>query len=201
MITITASAVRQEAACTTNNPVQSTQPRAAGVDILITWESYETGECLALLADDPGFAHRGASRQEKSSVREGLRPPRRVAFGLPEKALQSRRVQQPGQHRFSRSPPGCDRAPADSPEAPGYVAPVTRSLPAPLLAAMAWSTVWWMPKTFVSPVIRKIFSSRSCVQTRSSEPSCARTRFRPPTSTPRPVESTNSTLSRLMTSW
>ena len=42
--------------------------------------------------------------------------------------------------RFSRSP-GCDRAPADSPEALGYLAPVTRSLPAPLVAAMAWSTV------------------------------------------------------------
>ena len=49
---------------------------------------------------------------------------------------------------------------------------------------MAWSTVWWMPKTLVSPVIRKIFRIRSCVQTRSSEPSCARTRFRPPASTP-----------------
>ena len=52
------------------------------------------------------------------------------------------------------------------------------------VAAMAWSTVSWMPKTFVSPVILKIFSIRSCVQTRSREPSCARTRFRPPTSTP-----------------
>jgi len=49
---------------------------------------------------------------------------------------------------------------------------------------MAWFTASWMPKTCVSPVIRKIFSIRSCVQTRSSEPSCARTRFRPPTSTP-----------------
>jgi hypothetical protein len=39
------------------------------------------------------------------------------------------------------------------------------------MAAMAWSTVWWMPKTFVSPVIRKILSIRSRVQTRSSEPS------------------------------
>jgi hypothetical protein len=37
------------------------------------------------------------------------------------------------------------------------------------MAAMAWSTVSWMPKTFVSPVIRKIFSIRSRVQTRSSE--------------------------------
>ena len=32
---------------------------------------------------------------------------------------------------FLRSP-GCDHAPADSPEALGYVAPVTRCLPAPL---------------------------------------------------------------------
>jgi len=71
----------------------------------------------------------------------------------------------------------------------------------PFLAAMAWSTVWWMPKTVVSPVIRKIFSIRSCVQTRSSEPSCARTRFRPPTSTPRPVEPGNPALSKLTTSW
>src|SRR6266487_3131949 len=37
-----------------------------------------------------------------------------------------------------------------------------------------------MPKTSVSPVIRKIFRIRCCVQTRSSEPSWARTRFRPP---------------------
>ena len=29
---------------------------------------------------------------------------------------------------------------------------------------MAWSTVVWMPKTLVSPVIRKIFSIRSCMQ-------------------------------------
>src|SRR6185437_5008490 len=54
------------------------------------------------------------------------------------------------------------------------------------LAAMASSTVLWM---------------RSCVHTRSSEPSCARTRFSPPTSTPRPVESRNSTFSMLTTSW
>jgi hypothetical protein len=31
-----------------------------------------------------------------------------------------------------------------------------------------------MPKTFVSPVILKILSIRSCVHTRSREPSCAR---------------------------
>ncbi len=36
----------------------------------------------------------------------------------------------------------------------------------PFLAAMAWSAVWWMPKTLVSPVIRKIFRIRSHVQTR-----------------------------------
>jgi hypothetical protein len=30
-----------------------------------------------------------------------------------------------------------------------------------LVAAMAWSTVSWMPKTFVSPVILKIFRIRS----------------------------------------
>ncbi len=36
-------------------------------------------------------------------------------------------------------------------------------------AAMASSTLSWMPKTFVSPVIRKILRMRSCVQTRSSE--------------------------------
>src|SRR6266851_8513244 len=69
------------------------------------------------------------------------------------------------------------------------------------LAAMAPSTVSWMPNTLVSPVILKILSMRSCVQTRSREPSCARTRFRPPTSTPRPVESRNSTFSMLTTSW
>ena len=69
------------------------------------------------------------------------------------------------------------------------------------LAAMAWSTVSWMPKTFVSPVVRKIFRIRSRVQTRSSEPSRARTRFRPPTSTPRPVESRNSTWSKFTMSW
>src|SRR4029077_3617635 len=50
-----------------------------------------------------------------------------------------------------------------------------------------------MPKTSVSPAIFKIFRIRACVQTRSSEPSWARTRFRPPTSTPRPVESRNPT--------
>src|SRR6266513_1591337 len=58
-----------------------------------------------------------------------------------------------------------------------------------------------MPKTCVSPVIFKIFRIRCCVQTRSSEPSWARTRLRAPTSTPRPVESRNPTLSRLTTSW
>jgi hypothetical protein len=36
-----------------------------------------------------------------------------------------------------------------------------------------------MPKTSVSPVIFKIFRIRCRVQTRSSEPSCARTRFSP----------------------
>src|SRR5690349_16177628 len=69
------------------------------------------------------------------------------------------------------------------------------------LAAMASSTVSWMPNTFVSPVILKILRMRSCVHTRSSEPSCARTRFSPPTSTPSPVESRNSTFSMLTTSW
>ena len=49
--------------------------------------------------------------------------------------------------------------------------------------------------------ILKIFRIRSCVQTRASEPSCARTRFRPPTSTPSPVESRNSTFSMFTTSW
>ncbi len=53
------------------------------------------------------------------------------------------------------------------------VPPLEDPLPVLPVAAMAWSTVWWMPKTFVSPVILKIFSIRSCVQTRSSEPSCA----------------------------
>jgi hypothetical protein len=43
-------------------------------------------------------------------------------------------------------------------------------------------------------VIFKIFTIRAWVQTRSSEPSWARTRLRPPTSTPRPVESRNPTL-------
>ena len=49
--------------------------------------------------------------------------------------------------------------------------------------------------------ILKIFRIRSCVQTRSREPSCARTRFRPPTRTPSPVESRNSTFSIFTTSW
>ena len=49
------------------------------------------------------------------------------------KTWQSRRARQPGQHRFSRSPGGVTVPPADSPEALGYVAPVTRSLPVPLL--------------------------------------------------------------------
>src|ERR1700749_1732138 len=69
------------------------------------------------------------------------------------------------------------------------------------LAAMASSTVLWMPNTLVSPVILKILRMRSCVHTRSREPSCARTRFSPPTSTPSPVESRNSTFSMLTTSW
>src|SRR5690348_16682648 len=51
-----------------------------------------------------------------------------------------------------------------------------------------------MPKTSVSPVIRRIFRIRGRVQTRSSEPSRARTRLRPPTSTQRPAESRNPTL-------
>src|SRR5512146_2437345 len=48
-----------------------------------------------------------------------------------------------------------------------------------------------MPKTFVSSVILKIFRICSWVQTRSSEPSGGRTRFRPPASTPRPAEPGN----------
>ena len=58
-----------------------------------------------------------------------------------------------------------------------------------------------MGNTFVSPVIRKIFRMRSCVHTSRNEPSCARTRLRPPTSTPRPVESRNSTPSMSTTRW
>src|SRR5215471_8490857 len=69
------------------------------------------------------------------------------------------------------------------------------------LAAIASSTLSWMPKTLVSPVIRKILRMRSWVQTRSSDPSWARTRLSPPTSTPRPVESRNSTFSMFTTSW
>src|SRR5258708_7172520 len=67
------------------------------------------------------------------------------------------------------------------------------------LLAIASSTLSCIPKTLVRPVIRKIFNIRSCVQTRSSDPSCARTRLSPPTRTPRPVESRNSTFSMFTT--
>jgi hypothetical protein len=39
------------------------------------------------------------------------------------------------------------------------------------LAVIASSTVSWIPNTLVRPVIRKILRIRSCVQTRSSDPS------------------------------
>ena len=83
---------------------------------------------------------------------------------------QSRRVQQPGPHRLSRRP-AVSPCPSASLETVGCFAPVNLPYRRPFVAAMAWSTVSWMPKTFVSPVIRKIFRIRSRVQTRSSEPS------------------------------
>src|SRR4051812_19486376 len=49
------------------------------------------------------------------------------------------------------------------------------------VAARASSTVAWIGKTLVRPVMRKILRMRSWVQTRRNEPSCARTRLRPPT--------------------
>ena len=58
---------------------------------------------------------------------------------------------------------------------------------------VASSTERWISNTVSSPVIRKIFSSRSCGQTRLSEPSLARSRRCAPTSTPSPVESRKST--------
>jgi hypothetical protein len=82
----------------------------------------------------------------------------------------------------------------------------TRPRPAFLTGGPSWPR-WPGPRSrrcrrpSVSPVIFKIFRIRCCVQTRSSEPSWARTRLRPPPSTPRPAESRNPTLSKLRTSW
>src|SRR5829696_7873417 len=59
----------------------------------------------------------------------------------------------------------------------------------------------WIGKTLVRPVMRKILRIFSWVQTSRSEPSWLRTRFSPPTSTPRPVESRKSTFSRSTTMW
>src|SRR5439155_12376922 len=50
-------------------------------------------------------------------------------------------------------------------------------------------------KTLASPVMSKIFMIRSCVTTSFKSPSFDFTRFRPPTRTPRPVESRKSTRS------
>src|SRR5262249_22079183 len=69
------------------------------------------------------------------------------------------------------------------------------------LACTASSTEVWIGNTLVRPVIRKILRMRSWLQTRRSEPSWARTRFRPPTSTPSPVESRKSTPSMSTTRW
>ena len=69
------------------------------------------------------------------------------------------------------------------------------------MALTASATEAWIGKTLVSPVIRKILRMRSWVQTRRSDPSWARTRLSPPTSTPRPVESRNSTRSMSTTRW
>src|SRR5215213_1520173 len=57
-------------------------------------------------------------------------------------------------------------------------------------------TELWIGNTLVRPVMRKILRIFSWVQTSWSEPSWLRTRFRPPTSTPSPVESRKSTFSR-----
>src|SRR5215212_8214887 len=62
-------------------------------------------------------------------------------------------------------------------------------------------TELWIGNTLVRPVMRKILRIFSWVQTSWSEPSWLRTRLRPPTSTPRPVESRKSTFSRSTTMW
>ena len=73
----------------------------------------------------------GAARGGRASLsrpRAGLRPARVYPVD-----------QDPGRHRFSRSPPGCDRAPADSPE-PSATSPGDTFLTGAPYAAMAWST-------------------------------------------------------------
>src|SRR5205807_5458407 len=64
------------------------------------------------------------------------------------------------------------------------------------LAPTAASTDSWIVNTLVRPVISSTFRIRRWVQTSARSPSWLRTRLRPPTRTPRPVESRNSTPSR-----
>src|SRR5439155_10463039 len=59
----------------------------------------------------------------------------------------------------------------------------------------AWSREPKIGKTLDRPVMSKILRMRSWVATSFIEPSLSFTRFRPPTSTPRPVESRKSTFS------
>src|SRR3954447_26231258 len=65
----------------------------------------------------------------------------------------------------------------------------------PLVSSNASAKVAWIGKTLVRPVIRKTLRIFSWEHTRLSVPSYDRTRLSPPTSTPRPVESRNSTFS------
>src|SRR5579859_5075954 len=117
-----------------------------------------------------------------------------------------------GRQRREADLNGCHLCPPDPPSPSPPVASIDPPARAPgrvrplpyfsdFLCVMARSTVSWIPKTLVSPVMRKILSIRSCVHTRSSDPSWARTRLSPPTSTPRPVESRNSTFSMFTISW
>ena len=62
-------------------------------------------------------------------------------------------------------------------------------MPAPRMIVAGESALWVDPAEVWQP-------GRDRSNSRSSDPSCARTRFRPPTSTPRPVEPGNPTLSR-----
>ena len=97
----------------------------------------------------------GPSEHRHGDYRNGAAKPACAATGAAPFLPPSRSVPVP--------PPIASKPSAASPR---WHLPYRR----PFLAAMAWSTVSWMPKTFVSPVIRKIFRIRSRVQTRSSEP-------------------------------
>ena len=56
-------------------------------------------------------------------------------------------------------------------------------------AFIAASSPSKMPNILTSPVMSKIFLICGFVQTKFTDPPCSRTRFRPPMSTPKPVES------------